>query len=109
MPDKGHYQALKCEGDMGKKLPPDQQALYERIDEILWSEWDPIGVSDVPEARDEYYAYLPEVFRLTIDGASATSIAEYLHEVANDRMGLSSEMEPHLKVATKIRALRPST
>lgn len=53
---------------MGHKLPPDQMALYRRIDEILRNDWDPIGVSGIPEARDEYYDYLPIVFRLVLGG-----------------------------------------
>ena len=44
---------------MGKRFPPHQLGLYKRIDEILWEDWDPIGVNDVEEARDEYQSYLP--------------------------------------------------
>ena len=77
---------------MGRKLPPDQLALYKRIDEILWKGWDPIGVSDIPEARDEYYDYLPEVCKLAIEGASAKTIPEYLHSVETETMGLSGNL-----------------
>ena len=49
---------------MGQKLPPDQMELYRRVDEVLHYLWDPIGVAGAPEARDEYYSYLPHVFSL---------------------------------------------
>jgi hypothetical protein len=44
---------------MGMKLPPDELALYQGIDEILWKDWDPIGISRLePAPRDEYHRYL---------------------------------------------------
>ncbi len=78
---------------MGRKLPPDQMELYKRIDEILWSDWDPIGVSGAPEARDEYYDYLPQVFRLALDGSNENRIAEYLFWVESERMGLAGNKQ----------------
>ncbi len=91
---------------MGKKLSPDQVALYNRIDEIPWRDWDPIGVSDVPEAMDEYYGYLPHVFSLALHNASAEEIAKYLHMVVSERMELGSEVSDHLLIAEKILAAR---
>lgn len=87
---------------MGRRLPPDQLALYKRIDGILWKEWDPIGISDIPEARDEYYDYLPQVFKLAIEGASAKTIAEYLHSVETETMGLSGNLKHCKEVANII-------
>lgn len=93
---------------MGQKLPLDQLALYKRIDEILWKDWDPIGISDMPQARDEYYGYLPHVFSLALDNQPAEKIAEYLHWVASERMGLAeSTVAAHLAIAEKILAARP--
>jgi hypothetical protein len=38
---------------MGRRLPPEQLELY--IDEILWKDWGPIGVSKIDGwSRDEY-------------------------------------------------------
>ena len=74
---------------MGKKLPPDQLALYEKVDELLWIEWDPIGVSDSPEARDEYYGYLPTIFKLAMEGADEYKISKYLLEFERSGMGMS--------------------
>ena len=74
---------------MGKMLPPDQLALYEKVDELLWTEWDPIGVSDIPEARDEYYGYLPTIFKLAMDGADEYKISKHLLEFERSSMGIS--------------------
>ena len=72
---------------MGQKLPPDQLELYKYIDEVLYTEWDPIGVCDISEARDEYYAYLPDVFLKAMNGESAEELADYLRAVEVERMG----------------------
>jgi hypothetical protein len=62
---------------MGKKLPPRQLELYQAIDEILWRDWDPIGVFGIDGARDEYQMYLPQVYQLALEGDRA-KIADYL-------------------------------
>ena len=94
---------------MGKTLPPEHLALYNRLDEILWKDWDPIGVSGVEEARDEYYGYLPELFQMVLGDAPTSRIAAYLHSVATDRMGLESSLEGHLAVAEKIHKLKENS
>jgi hypothetical protein len=88
---------------MGQKLRPDQLELYKRIDEILWNDWDPIGVSGSSDGRDEYYAYLPHVFRMALKNTAPSSIAEYLNNVAANRMGLNLPMERHLSLRTVLR------
>lgn len=92
---------------MGMKLPPDELALYQGIDEILWSDWDPIGVSHFEDPpRDEYYRYLPTVFQLARNGALSSEIAEHLCKTATECMGLSSSVAAELPVAEKIRSLK---
>ena len=46
---------------MNKQLSPEHQELYGRVGEVLHYLWDPIGVSGVPQARDEYDSYVPQV------------------------------------------------
>ena len=41
-------------------MPKDAE-LYRRLDEVAHYIWDPIGISNVPDARDEYRAYLRDV------------------------------------------------
>ena len=84
---------------MGMKLSPKEAALYEAVDEVLHYIWDPIGVRGVPQARDEYHSYLPQVFRLLFDGRSAESIADYLGKVTRENMGLSGNPKNDLETA----------
>jgi len=69
------------------------------VDEVLHYVWDPICVSGVPQARGEYYSYLPQVFGLLRDGGDEQTIASYLSEVTSERMGLTSNLERDLEVA----------
>ena len=49
--------------------------LNQRIDEILYYEWDPIGVSDEPCARAEYSSYTMTILKYVLE--------EDLHQIAN--------------------------
>ena len=91
---------------MGKRLPPGQMALYTKIDEILWTDWDPIGVSDTLEARDEYQSYLPGVFALALGRCDVDEIADRLHGIERERMGLPGNREHCMRVAERVRAAR---
>ena len=62
--------------------------LYRRIDEITHYIWDPIGVAGEPNARDEYFDYLPEIYNIVERGDEA-QLAEYLDKLARVTMGLS--------------------
>ncbi len=73
--------------------------LNKRCDEILHYIWDPIGVQDIPGARDEYHGYLPQLFKLVKDGADQIKIAEYLDRTQKNEIGLLSNLPENLKVA----------
>ena len=78
---------------MKSKLSPKEKELYRRIDEVLHYLWDPIRVSDTPQARDEYHSYLPQVFSLVLNGVDKATISEHLALVESDRMGMSPNRE----------------
>ncbi len=47
------------------------------IRKILMEEWDPIGVSDIPEAQDEYDSYIPHRrTNKTYAGRSTTPVSK---------------------------------
>ncbi|MBW4461545.1 MAG: hypothetical protein KME47_15100 [Nodosilinea sp. WJT8-NPBG4] len=79
-------------------LSPDEE-LYRRSDEVLHYLWDPIGVAGMPGARDEYDAYLPQVFSLLKAGARADEIADYFTEVSTQAIGLGSNRERDRQIA----------
>jgi hypothetical protein len=84
---------------MGSKLQPLDEELYRRTDEVLHYIWDPIGVSRAPEARDEYYSYLPQIFGLLKTNANADRIAMHLTEIATTSMDLTQNRKHDLEVA----------
>ena len=86
-------------------MTAEQLTLYKSIDEILWLDWDPIGINK-DGIRDEYYGYLPQVFQLKISGASKSEIAKYLDGVVTERMGMESDIEFSEQIADKIIALK---
>jgi hypothetical protein len=56
--------------------------------------WDPIGVSDVQEAADEYDSYVGPVGQQLREGASADDLVRYLRHVREEWMGLSVATRP---------------
>jgi hypothetical protein len=91
---------------MGQKLSPRDLELYKRCDEVLHYIWDPIGVSDVPPARDEYEGYLPQVFALVRDGAESEKIAQYLLSIETGAMGLAGAPDRARETADVLLAWR---
>ena len=78
------------------------------------SKWDPIGVSDEPNAADEYDMYIGDVFELLRRSAKDDEIAEYLRWVETERMGLTNELGNPLvrddlrsTAITELQRLRP--
>lgn len=84
---------------MGQKLSAPDLALYRAVDEVLHDVWDPIGVCGLPQARDEYHSYLPQVFGLLREGVDESAIAASLTSVTTERMGLSSQPDHDQEVA----------
>jgi hypothetical protein len=91
---------------MGMKLSPPDLELYRAVDEVLHYLWDPIGVSSIPEARDEYHGYLPHVFGMVRSGENEAAIAAYLSEVVTERMGLSADQRHAQNIAQVLLSWR---
>lgn len=62
--------------------------LIAQVDSVLWEVWDPIGVNDAPEARDEYTSYAPAVAQMLRSGASDVEIERHLAQIILYRMGM---------------------
>jgi hypothetical protein len=78
---------------MTNRLSPKDQELLRIIDEVLHYVWDPIGVSGVPQARDEYGGYVGPVCTLLRSGATEFEISSHLEAISSDRMGLPGRKE----------------
>ena len=86
-------------------MTPEQKKLYKSIDEILWNDWDPIGVNDFAP-RDEYQSYTPPILSLKINGADTETIAKMLYEIETEIIGVTGNMEQCRQVAGKIFNLK---
>lgn len=75
--------------------------LYERIDHILWFDWDPLGINDMAP-RDEYQGYVPQIFNLKKAGADRYEIANRLLTFETENMGMSGTLENCLRIADRI-------
>lgn len=75
--------------------------LYKKIDDILWFDWDPMGVNDTGP-RDEYQCYVPEIFGLVMSKAERQEIAKRLFKLETENMGMEGKLEGCLSVADKI-------
>ncbi|WGG53129.1 hypothetical protein [Rugamonas sp. DEMB1] len=68
----------------------------------------PIGISGVPQARDEYYSYLSNVFKLVKDEAPAEIIAQHLTDIVVNRMGLRGSTKDALEVVSVLQDWKES-
>ena len=86
-------------------------ALTERIDQILFTEWDPIGVHLLEgfDCEGEYDSYLPVIVDMVTAGASLNDIADALYEFEEMIMGenLTCRRRCHI-AAAKILGCDPA-
>jgi hypothetical protein len=67
--------------------------LCQAVKEVLFLEWDPIGVNSNPACADEYDSYVGTIVRLQQAEADEYKIAEHLRSLQRVSMGLSSTNE----------------
>lgn len=93
--------------NMKNKLTTAEKKLYKRIAEILWEDWDPIGVNDGEnDCDDEYDSYVPHIFRLVSEGKEPFRIAASLSSSVEQNMGLSANKQHDFNIASKIVAAK---
>jgi hypothetical protein len=69
---------------------------------ILLADWDPIGIRDVPQARDEYDEYLPLIAKMIIKGTTVAELSSHLLEIERDAFGLKGDPERADRVAMRL-------
>jgi hypothetical protein len=67
--------------------------LWQAVKEILFREWDPIGINSNPSLSDEYDSYASGIVRLLQAEADEYKIAEHLRNLQRVSMGMSSTNE----------------
>ena len=88
---------------MARAPTPLEAELRRRADEVLHYVWDPLGVSGVPAARDEYDGYLAQVVKLLLERKGKHRLAAYLIEVEDQRMGMIPDTRKAEEVADILR------
>jgi hypothetical protein len=59
--------------------------IHQRIEAVLNSSWDPIGVAD--EVDGEYQSYVSDIYELLQRGVSASELAAHLGQIETEAMG----------------------
>jgi len=62
----------------------------DRLREIGWREWDPIGLVDSSCPRDEYDSYLLQAVSRLRQGQTIDEVTNYLEKMAAEHMGLGA-------------------
>ncbi len=83
------------------QLSKTEQQLYNKIDEILWNDCDPIGIND-EAPRDEYQMYVPQIFSLVINKNDREMVAQKLLSIEKESMGFEGDMDHCRNIATII-------
>ncbi|HEU0217901.1 MAG TPA: hypothetical protein VFQ90_14680 [Stellaceae bacterium] len=71
----------------------------ERVAKVLLTEWDPIGIKDVPSVRNEYNSYVAGIVNIILSNRSESELAEHLVELETNEMGLRGERDRAERVA----------
>jgi hypothetical protein len=74
----------------------------ERIERLLWEEWDPIGVNETDCPNDEYDSYAIQVFSKLKSGVNVRELEAYLDWADSENMGLSGLPGRNREIAQRI-------
>ena len=84
--------------------------LLPAVSDILFREWDPIGVNNNDLCRDEYESYVPGLVSLLLSGADEYKLESWLRRLQSDSMGMSEIDEGlHRRVARRLLGLLADT
>jgi hypothetical protein len=70
-----------------------RKEIWQAVKEILWREWDPIGINSNPACHDEYDSYVNTIARLLQAEVDEYKMTEHLSNLRRVSMGLSSADE----------------
>jgi hypothetical protein len=80
--------------------------LETKVRMALLYDWDPIGVKDIPEAQDEYDAYVSSICKMLRAGQSSAELCAHLRWIEVERIGLDGDESHTSRVAAKLVGLR---
>lgn len=80
-------------------------AIQDSIRQVLIEDWDPIGVRGVPEASDEYDAYIGRLYRILFDRRPIDELVNCLEQIEREEICVSTSEQVRRWVAGKLLAL----
>ncbi|MFN0279741.1 MAG: hypothetical protein ACKVRN_14260 [Pyrinomonadaceae bacterium] len=92
---------------MDKELKERAIGVQEKIREVLFNEWDPIGVKDTAPS-DEYDAYIGSIYRLLATGTTSEVLAAHLQKLEIEQMECPTSPEHRKKIAERLLTLNIS-
>lgn len=99
-------QTILLSSRMSESRETRAKELQKAIGDILMQYWDPIGVSDIPEAQGEYDSYVGPVYRVLAGSRSEEEIISHLSHVEANMMGFGGADHDRLRrVAGRLLAL----
>lgn len=69
------------------------QTLHQAVHHAVLHDWDPIGVKNIPEAKNEYDAYVPKLCELLKSRKRQNDIVVYLWWLETEQIGLSGNRQ----------------
>jgi hypothetical protein len=69
------------------KAPNAKPDIFRQIHDILWNDWDPIGVHDFG-MDDEYDSYIGGIYQLLSGRSDEQKLLNHLHQLETHAMGL---------------------
>jgi len=93
------------QGDRWDPRNPENRERSRRLQRELRAHlmrWDPIGVRDVPQAQDEYDAYISPLLHLLHAGQTEDAVTAYLTTLVEDEIGLDSRPEREQQFAATL-------
>lgn len=81
------------------------RTLQQKIRAILLEEWDPIGVIEIPDARDEYDGYVPDIYAILISQKPINDVFDYLLWAEAEHMGLTVNRQRTQRISEQLFAL----
>jgi hypothetical protein len=76
------------------------------IHEVLMRYWDPIGVENIPEAQDEYDAYIAGIYGRLVRHVPRGELLDYLWSIETEHMGLSGDRQRTEAVVGRLLKIR---
>ena len=77
--------------------------IQESIRQVLFHEWDPIGVKGYSNAVDEYDSCIAPVYRILAGNRSEDELLDFLYATERDTLGASCKNREQLRpVARKL-------